>query len=533
METSSPQTPQQPTLAQSKQHEQQQSSSKNLKNWFDEFKARVSKKSQTSQTTGGEQPTSSQAIDDDLSLKSTTESPALSSIRPKSSSLRLRRANKISVVDSPDFETASINTIFNRRDSRYDAPVKRSRFRALLANICTPFKWIIYYLIPFDCNLPWKLLCLINSSFVIIVIGLASGSSESSQAFSFVNGFACGLGVAFVCFLILTLSFVVNILPKSQSTEESTPKKTKLTRTSAISSDNNETVQGLEATTLNEQPSIISTGQKSDDFSLFEILDHDNNVTGEDPEHNVSTRANKLDDEDHRGWMIEFIGDYELRNTSDIKLKSIFVRIESKVLYLCKTKNNHDTDPSAIPVITSQRVYDLNNVKKFSANLLIPKSVRNRQKYVWSKKYPIRLDFQSDEYIDGKLTTEDSPKNTHLTLFARSCREKEEWFRKFKRIVEYNRLGGSAKKRSLRPEEYLDIEKESDSLLSSFKRFRCRSPSLRRDQVQTSQSSHFLGAAQKSSEDGDNSTETGDMPESGLARTKSCELFHADRKSVV
>lgn len=527
METPSSQTPQQPQQqAKAEPHQQQQqpqqqaSSSKNLKNWFEEFKARVSKKNPTSQASGSDQV--SALVNEDDANKTVKEAPSATQPKSKSSSLRSRRPAKVPIIESPDFDTASINTIFNRRDSRYDLGPRRSR-KTLLSKVGAPIKWLICYLIPFNYTLPWKLLCILNTSFVIIVIGLVSGSTDTPTVLNFSNGFICGLLVGLACFIIIVISFVVSILPKPQDDRSSSAQCDNLTKPTLVSSVNDDTLRSLDTNaSIERELSSMKWGQKMDDFTGFEFLVPENDQTADDLE-----EGGPLVDDDYKGWMIEFIGDYELRNTSDIKLKSIFVRIEGGVLYLCKAKNSHDAESSILPVFTSQRVYDLNNAQKFSANLLIPKNVRNKQKYVWSKKYPIKLEFRGEEYVDGKSTTGDDTKETQLTLFARSCREKEEWFRRFKQIVEGNRLvQGSLKHRR----SGQSTDSNDNSLRASLRRSRCQSPSgVKRDQVQTSRSSHLLTEAKKQVEDEDKFSEARDSPSPGLTRTKSCDLLHASQ----
>lgn len=436
------------------------------------------------------------------------------------------------MTDSPNYDTASINAIFNRRDSRYETrtPTRASQ-KPIHSKIGTFLIWIVSFLIPLNYNLPWKLLCIINTSFVIIVIGIANGSSQST-AFTFANGFVCGIGVAVVCFIIIILSFMTQILPRSP---DNGSKQT--TRITDDVKDNHDiqlgNISSVGFVDSKNDISLNSSGQKLEDFSLFEILD-ESNRPAIDPDDVSQIEAAIVDDDNYKGWMIEFIGDYEQRNTADIKLKSIYVRIEDRVLHLCKPKNSHDFESTTLPVFANQRIYDLNKVSKFSANLLIPKAVRNKQKYVWSKKYPIRLEFQD---INEKTCSNESTKLVQLTLFAKSCREKEEWFRRFKRIVEDNRLCGNSidKRSSLKSdeEESTNSENINESFFGSLKRFRRRSPSPKgRESVQTSQSSHLLSDPSKRV-NGDNEKQKIDLPEpaSPLIRTKSCELLNTEQKS--
>lgn len=460
---------------------------------------------------------SSQQQDTNLLEKDTLD---LSLTTNKSKELRNRKIQRISCVESPDFDTASINTIFNRRDSRYDAVDRKpSRF---FSKIVTFAKWVISYLLPFNQNLPWKLISLLNSSLVIIVIGLANKTNPDLMAFSFFNGFICGLIAAIVLCLLIFTSLLVWILPAS---EEDTVTTSRVTPSYSTSKKNDPSKVDRSNIVREDQAEV----QKNEDFSQFEVLENSNANNLE---------KNLLDDDDYKGWMIEFIGDYELRNKSDIKLKLIFVKIENRILHLCKPKNSHDAESTLFPVFVQQRVYDLNTAKKFSANLLLPRTVRNRQKWVWSKKYPIRLEFQVEEGGGEQVSKAQEPTKTfQLTLFAKSCREKEEWFRRFKRIVEENRLAtqgpGLSNKRPSVQSNLSDGGNDEGIFSSSLKGFQERrspspSPSARRaDCVQTSRSSHILSETKRSPE------EENKLPEFGLnlVRTKSCEQLSGEQNA--
>lgn len=527
-------------------------------NWFDEFKARMSKRSQAKQqahSTEENAEDSSSECNDPSTVSSTTktshsiksalrlrtsdnnsssivkDSCDISSIAPNDGAddtqldhdtseatckttrflgLRERKLKRISTVNVPDFDTASINTIFNRRDSRYDSYPRKPASRSLSSRCLEFLRWLISNVVPFNFSLPWKLLTFTSIAFVIIVITIIRSSNPNVMAFTFINGFLSGLFVAASCFVLLTVSLLAKILPKTRDhSPQSSATKTKFP--------NHQDSIVTPSSSFFDQESKINLStveQKFEDFSSFEVLDIDNQNINEPRAQSETV----FDDDDYKGWMIEFIGDYELRNKSEIKLKLLYIRLENRVIYLCKPKSNH-SDVATFPVFTSQRIYDLNKVKKFTVNLLLPKSVRNRQKLVWSKKYPLRLEFE-DETADQVLKSpSDGQKIIQLTLFAKSCREKEEWFRKFKRIVEEKRLA------SCNLEKRASVQSQAsgndDNFLGVGENFRCRSPSPS-GSVQTSRSSHILNESSKISDD----SKSGDQNVS-LTRTKSCELLHA------
>lgn len=420
--------------------------------------------------------------------------------------LRERRLHKVSCIERPDFDTASINTIYNRRDSRYESrdevKVPVSRSRPLI-----PLRSILLKCLPLDYNLPWKVITFISLALILIMTTLLQQSNPKISTLSFLNGFFCGLVIGSICCVVLALTLIMTFLPLSQESESSPVAKQTLSSK----------ITGLDSSASSKKLSQnqVCPELKPDDFSTYEILDaQSRNASAESIL--VEKTTEPLDEEDYKGWMIEFVGDYELRNKSDVKLRLIYVKIENRVMYLCKPKNGHDAESSIYPTFISQRIYDLNTVKKFSANLLLPRSVRNRQKWVWSKKYPIRLDFLCEN--DLVSTRNEALKEVNLTLFAKSCREKEEWFRRFKTIVEDNRLAqfSSMKRCSLES----DVSVYTDEMSPTSSRgtsIRSPSPS---GLVQTSKSSHFLDSQNRITDDENIDDQTSS---SSLKRTKSCD----------
>lgn len=557
-------------------------------NWFDEIKARVGKKSQSSSdkqassaidlsTSSGEPASSTETGDrisrilrfhkskgDHLATKGQCDnSQQLSKVEEESddeqtvaelsspdcslanettkddfispsTSLRRRKLTTTSCVESPDFDTASINTIFNRRDSRYDTILRAQRRRTTKAKLLGSLRWIIDHLLPFNYDLPWKIVALVNFLIVIMVIAVTNRASINPLPLNFFNGFLSGLVVSTICFMIVILSIFVSLLPSSGSNSFESHNKTQHT-TLDNDSDRKSSHRGCTRRTITTKESI-DPKSASDDYSTCELL---TNVEAKSDERSADA---PIYTEDHRGWMIEFIGDYELRNKSDVKLKLLYVKLEDGVLYLCKTKNANDVETR--PVFTQQRIYDLNLDRKFNARILLPRNVRNRQKWVWSKKYPIRLEFlseESDQIISNK-TQDTYPKTTviSLTLFAKSCREKEEWFRVFRSIIDGKRVVkfNATKRASL--QSTTSSVANDESFLCSFKNLDLRSPSPmnERGRVQTSRSSHLLGDIKTLSDSkrlDDELAPTSDVERStsgSLVRTKSCELLHAESYSA-
>lgn len=128
-----------------------------------------------------------------------------------------------------------------------------------------------------------------------------------------------------------------------------------------------------------------------------------------------------------KGWVYEFVGNYEERD-SGFRVQLIYVRLQGSSLRLSKPK--HDIKKSklnsnSLPIFASQRFYDISKMSHKKVYLLLPKSVKNQKKYVWSKKYPICLELED---IKSKAIIK-------LVLFVRNCRDKEEWFWKLREVI--------------------------------------------------------------------------------------------------
>lgn len=474
-------------------------------------------------------------------------SPDISTVSFKSPhrffGLRERRLKKISCVNKPDFDTASVNTIIDRRDSRYDKLRKGKQNVSFLTRITSALvsilRWIFLNFLPFNYTLPWKLICTLNFAFVIIVIGLITKSNPDVKVLNFMNGFVCGVSAAFICFIILFLSIIIRILPESRD------KTVIVDKENATDMSCNDTRQSKESLALktskeklfNDTASNLSAAPSPDvkgldDYSVTEILNNEDR-----------SENSNIHDENYKGWMIEFVGDYELRHKAEIKLKLLYVRFDNRVLYLYKVKSNRDIESSTFPSNVQQRKYDLKAVRKFAVNLLFPKKVRNLKKWLWSKKYPIRIEFSIPDDLES--LSHETPiefKSIQLTLFTKTCREKEEWFRRFKQIVEENRLAQVGKKirNSLSDTQSTDSESIPTKGLSLSNRISKRqhlNPATPRDSdgVQMSQSSHLIGDL-RNNKASDDSIDIGvEALSKNLVRTKSFEMMpvndHIDERT--
>jgi hypothetical protein len=159
----------------------------------------------------------------------------------------------------------------------------------------------------------------------------------------------------------------------------------------------------------------------------------------------VNYKENKNFDGIYKGWMNELSEKYEPENFYLNKTRSVYLNLDGCMLRLQTT---HVRVPKRvcsateqIPVCSfnEQRMYDLSNC---DVSLLPQGLVRKRY---WSKKYPVCL--RGVKLLSTKIATasninsnEEQEKEENgqldrstLILFARTDREKEEWFRLFKK----------------------------------------------------------------------------------------------------
>lgn len=209
----------------------------------------------------------------------------------------------------------------------------------------------------------------------------------------------------------------------------------------------------------------------------------------------------------YSGWVYEFIGEYEEREKNGFLSQLVHVVLRGtrltvytpavelnekklKALLAAENAGNNNNNSSSSKAqqgsvtFASQRIIEFTRQsRKPRVTLLLTKNVRNQRKYVWSKKYPVCLEFGDDRTSNGggyivvgksnddrgsssssnesssslqeaatgisvvpapTLTqtastssfTTPSPVPLKLVLFARSCREKEEWFWAMKTAVD-------------------------------------------------------------------------------------------------
>ncbi|XP_069123225.1 testis-expressed protein 2-like [Argopecten irradians] len=149
----------------------------------------------------------------------------------------------------------------------------------------------------------------------------------------------------------------------------------------------------------------------------------------------------------YKGWMNE-IPNYNPEKYHINQTHSIYVDLENSVLRLRRPKTNigrrsmWDEPPIQTPQFIHQRHYNLEGSNVF---LLPPGLVKKR---IWSKKYPIcialantdpkhhamaneqKLAETPDSDSGFEIVTEQTCGNGIVFLFARTCREKEDWYKR-------------------------------------------------------------------------------------------------------
>ncbi|KAH9504015.1 Tabersonine 6,7-epoxidase isoform 2 [Bulinus truncatus] len=170
-----------------------------------------------------------------------------------------------------------------------------------------------------------------------------------------------------------------------------------------------------------------------------------------------------IEEYSYKGWMNE-LTDYNPEDYHINKTHSVFISLEGPHLRLQRPKNSipkramfDEVLPK--PQFIHQRHYDLPGSIVY---LLPPGLVEKR---IWSKKYPICISLpvkvasdvsklkhiSSDTTMSGKkdkhsemgfeIVTEEKCDGNILFLFARTCREKEEWFKRFTAAANGKPLG--------------------------------------------------------------------------------------------
>nr|XP_027204119.1 uncharacterized protein LOC113797866 [Dermatophagoides pteronyssinus] len=160
---------------------------------------------------------------------------------------------------------------------------------------------------------------------------------------------------------------------------------------------------------------------------------------------NVSSSIPNNDGIIYAGWVYEFIGDYIEREKNGFVSRLVYLVLSgSKLNIFVPSQEISDKklkqillDPTSGNnrnfALQSQKVIDFSRIHHKRICLYLTKNVRNQRKYIWSKKYPICIEFneeiRQDDNLDNSFqSASPTPILSKLVIFARTCREKEEWF---------------------------------------------------------------------------------------------------------
>lgn len=445
-----------------------------------------------------------------------------------------RRKAKIPINHSSNFETASIQTIFNESDNQsYKSSGKSvTIWWKIMRHIIKNFQ----ILLPFDFNLPWKVIACSSLAALLSKYFQHSQRNSIYVPLSFMGGVLFGLVLSTVFFIILVICFLLNMIPVSQKQGEESEHSCQVENTTSIerigTNESNYLGQSVSETgeyndidvQINQTELDTTIDKTTSEFSSFEELDLDRSNRLDSSYKNMVL----LEEDNYSGWVIEFVGNYEMRNKSNVKVKNLYMKLEKKMLHLCKPKNDKDVDSSVDPVFSQQKSYDLDKSRKFVVNLLLPSIVKNRQRLIWSKKYPIKLEMIVPKNSDVK--TVDMPyveEKVIITFFAKSCREKEEWFRRLKRSMDTRKVG--QEERTLSPFPVASINYKRPSLLSetSDDESSRTSPSTASKEETNKLLKSFLNNLRNDSSGSNLNLD----PNQELIRTKSCEFLQPSEES--
>lgn len=141
-----------------------------------------------------------------------------------------------------------------------------------------------------------------------------------------------------------------------------------------------------------------------------------------------------------KGWMNQLPCDYDSDTYHVNSTHSVFVRLDGTSLRLSKPKVNVPkramwNEPKYTPIFVAQQ-----HIKIANAQVSLPPEGLAKRR-LWSKKYPICLVIndaqathqgsQSSEEESSEIMPTPTGRETVLYLFARTPREKEEWFNRF------------------------------------------------------------------------------------------------------
>ncbi|XP_013384366.1 testis-expressed protein 2 [Lingula anatina] len=190
-----------------------------------------------------------------------------------------------------------------------------------------------------------------------------------------------------------------------------------------------------------------------------------------------------------KGWMNELQYPYDPEDYHISQTFSIYVRLEGSTLRLSRPLKNVPKramwdEPHHTSKFIHQRIYDLTDSRVF----LLPQGLVKKR--VWSKKYPLCIKLSkagdalskqmspqssTEDPYDAKgsgfeVVTKEACDDSVLYLFARSGREKEEWYWRFDAATKGTPLSDYKLEQLLKEAKFLHKRSSSYSSLKSHKR---------------------------------------------------------------
>ncbi|CAF0990777.1 unnamed protein product [Brachionus calyciflorus] len=156
-------------------------------------------------------------------------------------------------------------------------------------------------------------------------------------------------------------------------------------------------------------------------------------------------KENKNFDGVYRGWMNELKDNYKPEDYFINKTRSVYVNLDGNLLRLQTTNSRIPKRAVADEKIGQVSFNDLRlyDISECDLSLLPEKLCRKRY---WSKKYPICL--KNIKLLNKKMEATGEINENCLILFARTDREKEEWFNLFRKASSRNLLNSSHYRKS-------------------------------------------------------------------------------------
>lgn len=156
----------------------------------------------------------------------------------------------------------------------------------------------------------------------------------------------------------------------------------------------------------------------------------------------------------HEGWFFELVyskklgvdrlsaaekTDYD--KMPDTKLQLTYIKLEGTIMrvYVPKADQSKKLKPDMEKGVNflkminkmNQTIYDFSKMNTKKIQLWMPRSIINRKKYLFSRKFPFILTIEETKRSQESLPA-DRRAPFALILFCRTNRDKEEWYNKFR-----------------------------------------------------------------------------------------------------